>query len=87
MKNKSEVLKRLHENEKYKSALASVSTEAERKLIASITNEFVSSFADILIPLLVRAKKDPVFAEQLGRAINLRRDVVTSEPAISGSIG
>lgn len=84
---KQEFLNQLYVNEKYKKALASAKTEQERKRLASFGTEFVSSFAEVLVPLLERVKDDPEFAQQLNQAISGHKRVVTSEPVKSGSTG
>jgi hypothetical protein len=87
MRNRAEFIKRLHEDPKFKHALASVKTDAERKAIAHTVEEFVGSFGDVLGPILDRAQNDPEFARQLGQALNERQGVVTTEPVKSGSAG
>lgn len=87
MKDRDSFLKRLHENEKYKAALAMARTDAEKQAIRTLAESFVSSFADVLGPLIDKSQHDPLFAERLGQALVERKNVVTStEPEHSGSI-
>jgi hypothetical protein len=85
--DKADFTKRLHESPKYKRALELARNDDERRRIATLTNRFVESFAEILAPVIDRAKNDPEFAQQLGQALKERQSVVTSEPATSGSTG
>ena len=87
-RNKKEFLKKLYESDKYKNALSRARTDEERRALAGLASEFVAGFADILGPIIERASRDPVFAEQLGRAVVERQGVVTdSAPVTSGSTG
>lgn len=86
MRKREDFIQRLHENAKFKHALEQARTEEERKAIAAATEKFVATFADILGPLIERAEQDPLFAEQLGRALSENQHVVTSsDPPKSGS--
>lgn len=87
MKTRADFLKRLHEDEAYKGALAGARSDAERARVAQVVEGFVGSFADILGPLIVRAQQDPEFAKQLAKALSEGQRVVTGEQSTSGSIG
>lgn len=87
MRSKSDFLKRLQSDEKYRAALRAARTDAERKAIAEMVEGFVGSIAEVLAPLIEKAKKDPGFAQQLSKALAEPQHVVTSEPVISGSFG
>lgn len=86
MQTRLEFLQRLRNSEKYARALRSARTDAERAAIAATVEEFVGGFAEILGPLIVRAKNDPEFAQQLNQALFERQHVVTDVPATSGSL-
>lgn len=87
MKNRDDFMKRLHDADRFKQALATARTDAEREAIKSLVEEFVGGFADVLGPLIVRAEKDPAFARQLGMALIEGKDVLSNEtPNTSGSI-
>jgi len=85
--NKEEFLKQFQQNENYKRALKEARDDAERKKLIAFGNDFVGSFAEILIPLLERAKNDGKFAEQLAKAINEKQTVLTGRTKMSGSNG
>lgn len=88
MTSRADFLRRLHESQEYRNALAQARTEGERKAVAAFVGEFVGGFADVLGPLIERASRDPVFAAQLGQAVAERRSVVTAAaPEVSGSHG
>lgn len=88
MHSRAEFLKRLRQDPQYRRALEMAKDEAERRRIISITEEFVGGFADVLSPLIEKAKQDPTFAERLGQSLAEGRDLISeSEPAPSGSQG
>lgn len=87
MRTKSDFIKRLRQSPTFKAALAAAKTPEEKATVAAAAEEFVSSFAEILAPLIERAQNDPEFAAQLGRQLAEQHGVVTSEPAKSGSTG
>jgi hypothetical protein len=88
MKNRLDFIKHLHESATFKAALRAAPTDAERAQIKATAEQFVDSFAAVLAPLIERAERDPVFAEQLGRRLVGEVEVVTaSDPATSGSTG
>lgn len=86
MRNRAEFLKRLHESDKFKDAMGRARTDEERQKVQAAVDAFVGSFADVLGPLIERAQSDPEFAQQLGRVLAERQQVVTtSDPPKSGS--
>jgi hypothetical protein len=88
MRNRSDFMKRLHEADRFKQALAAARTDAERDAIKSLVEGFVGGFADVLAPMIARAEQDPEFARQLGRALVEGKDVLSnSAPVTSGSAG
>lgn len=88
MRTRSDFIQRLRESEKFKSALATAKDDDERKRLTAAAEQFVDSFASLLVPLIEKAENDPEFAMQLGRQLVERRGLVTaSDPAMSGSNG
>lgn len=88
MRNRSDFIKRLHEADRFKQAMAAARSDAERAAIKKLVEEFVGGFADVLGPMIDRAEKDPAFAQQLGRVLAEGKGVLsTSESATSGSVG
>lgn len=88
MRTKADVLKRLHESDRLKQALAAARTPEEKKMLQEAVERFVGSFADVLLPMIDKAKQDPGFVQQLGQVLVERQDVVTtSDPTTSGSTG
>lgn len=88
MRKRSDFIQRLHQSEKFKLALNQARTEEERQAVQAATEQFVTTFADILGPLIERVEQDPEFARQLGQALVEKQNVVTtSDPATSGSSG
>lgn len=86
MRNRNDFMKRLHEAERFKQALATARTDAEREAIKTFVEEFVGRFANVLAPMIDRAEKDPDFARQLGKALVEGKGVLsTSELVTSGS--
>jgi hypothetical protein len=87
MRNRDEFLKRLHESDKFKEAMAKARTDEERTKVQAAVDAFVVSFADVLGPLIERARSDTEFVRQLGQAVVERQQVlITSDPLKSGSI-
>ena len=88
MKTREDFIKKLREDGLYKQALAKAKDDKERAAIARIVENMVGTFADVLAPAIARAEKDPVFVEQLKRALVEGEQVVTAvEPEVSGSGG
>lgn len=86
MRRKEDFIDRLHNADKFKAALAAARSEAERRMVKALVEEFVTSFAEVLAPLIDKAQTDPKFAQQLGRSISENSDVLsTSNSVISGS--
>lgn len=88
MRTKADFIKRLREDDLYKQALAKAKDDNERAAIARIVEGMVGNFADKLGPVIERAQNDPVYAEQLKRALVGDQQVLTDiEPEVSGSGG
>lgn len=88
MTTKDDFIKKLHEDSLFKQALAKAKTPEERAAITRIVENMVGNFAAVLAPAIDRAKTDPVFVEQLKRALVGGEQVVTAvEPETSGSSG
>lgn len=87
MNDREELIKKLHASKRFQAALENARTPEERASLQRAGEMFVSSFAGLLESALEKAKSDPTFREQLGRAVVQRQGVVTSEPVTSGSIG
>jgi hypothetical protein len=86
MKSREDVLKRLRADPMYRRALEKAKDEKERKAIIAFTEDFVTSFADVLLPLAQQAQKDPVLRERLARSLVEGREVLSdSVPETSGS--
>lgn len=86
MKSREDVLKQLRASPMFRAALAKAKDEKERKAIIAITEDFVTSFADVLLPLAQRAQQDPVLRERLARSLVEGREVLSdSVPETSGS--
>ena len=88
MTTRDDFIKKLHEDSLFKQALAKAKDAKEREAITRIVENMVGSFANVLAPAIDRAKNDPVFVEQLKRALVGGEQVVTAvEPEVSGSGG
>jgi hypothetical protein len=84
----NDLIKRLRADPMYKEALGKARSPAERKAIAELVEGLVGRVGDILTPVIDRVKHDPEFAEQLGKALDEGKDVLTdSTPDTSGSAG
>lgn len=88
MSDRDDYIKRLREDSLFKMALAKAKDDKERAAIAAIVEAMVGDFADKLGPITQRVQQDPVFAEQLKRAVVGDQQVLTDiEAAPSGSNG
>lgn len=88
MTTRDDFIKRLRDDDLFKKALSKAKDDKERAAISRIVEDMVGSFADVLGPALTRAQHDPVFVEQLKRALVGGERVVTAvEPEVSGSGG
>lgn len=88
MSDRDEYIKRLREDSLFKMALAKAKDDKERAAISAIVEAMVGDFAEKLGPITKRVQQDPVFAEQLKRAVVGDQQVLTDiEAAPSGSNG
>lgn len=86
MSKRNEFIKKLHDNVGFKNATQLARNDAERKTVIDVTERFVNSFIDVLLPLLEKAERDPEFSDQLAKAMNEGHNVLTVEdPMTSGS--
>lgn len=86
MGDRDDIIKRLRDDSLYKMALAKAKDDKERAQIAAIVEGMVGDFAARLGPITKRVQEDPVFAEQLRRAVVEGEQVLTDiEPVPSGS--
>jgi len=86
MQSKADFIKRLHESESFKRAMSQTRTNGERKRVAAAAEEFISTIAEVVGPLLERLRDDPEFREQLARSLAERQGLVTgTDPVLSGS--
>jgi hypothetical protein len=82
----NDLIKRLRADPMYKEALGKARSAVERKAIAELVEGLVGPIGDVLGPAIERAKQDPEFAKQLGKALSEGKDVLTgSMPVTSGT--
>ena len=87
MRTKEDFIKRLREDGLYKDALSKAKNDKERAEVSRLVEGMVGQFAELLGPIIARAESDPVFVEELKRALVEGEQVVNdSEPATSGSL-
>lgn len=90
LRDKKEFLRRLYESPAYRRALDAAPDDVSRRRVAAFATEFVSSFADVIAPMVARAQSDSAFVHELNMALVERRDIVTTttgRAAASGSAG
>lgn len=87
MKTKEDFINRLREDGLYKDALSKAKDDKERDEVARVVEGMVSKFAELLCPIISRAETDPIFVEQLKKAIVDGEQVVNSNDPMSGSLG
>lgn len=59
MMKKEEYIKKLHEDEVFKSVVSKATSDADRRAIQAFTEEFMVSFVDVLEQLHLAAAVDP----------------------------
>jgi hypothetical protein len=69
MKTQKDFMDSLHQNEQFKQAITLARSEDEKQAITNLVEQFVSSFVDLLVPVIERASKDPDFTKQVRDAI------------------
>lgn len=88
MNSGNDFIKKLRSDVLYRQALGRARTPEERKAIASMVEGMVGSIGDVLGPLIDKARQDPEFAKQLGRALAEGGGVLNDVPTkASGSNG
>jgi len=86
MADRTDFVKRLRENPKYREALGRARNAAERKAISDTVEGIIRSFGDIMGPAIDQAQSDPEFAAKLARALQEHKDVLNrSQQPTSGS--
>lgn len=87
MSDEHDMLKLLRADPTFRRALSLAKTDEERRAIIALTENLVGGFQEVLSPLIKRSRRDPLFAERLGRALLTGEDVLTDSEPVTGSIG
>jgi hypothetical protein len=87
MRSKEDLIKRMRSDPYYKRALTLARTDEERKRVIALAEQYASSIAEAVLPLIDSIKRDPALAQQLGLALAEGSSVISSSQATSGSTG
>lgn len=79
MMKKEEYIKKLHEDEVFKSVVSKATSDADRRAIQAFTEEFMMSFVDVLEQLRSTAEADPDALQKILSELD-------GQPLLTGSL-